>query len=111
MEEKRNMKFKAFDIFEPEDVRPLEKFIDEHNIIDVKPVQGDGCYSIVVLYNDNPRKYRVKYFNESEYPDLSDTYARMQDAVNKFCANHDVVSIETTQNGDEDLVTVVTYKE
>lgn len=43
------MKFKAFDIFEPEDVRPLEKFIDEHNIIDVKPVQGDGCYSIVVL--------------------------------------------------------------
>ena len=36
--EGKNMKFKAF-----------EKFIDEHNIIDVKPVQGDGCYSIVVL--------------------------------------------------------------
>ena len=104
------MKFKAFDIFEPEDVRPLEKFIDEHNIIDVKPVQGDGCYSIVVLYN-NPRKYRVKYFNESEYRDLSDTYARMSDAVNTFCSKHDVAKIETTQNNDEDLVTVVTYKE
>ncbi|QLK33415.1 hypothetical protein [Lactobacillus crispatus] len=98
------MKFKAFDIFEPEDVRPLEKFIDEHNIIDVKPVQGDGCYSIVVLYNDNPRKYRVKYFNESEYRDLSD-------AVNTFCSKHDVAKIETTQNNDEELVTVVTYKE
>ena len=35
----------------------------------------------------------------------------MQDAVNKFCTNHDVVKIETTQNNDEDLVTVVTYKE
>lgn len=98
------MKFKAFDIFEPEDVRPLEKFIDEHNIIDVKPVQGDGCYSIV-------ESYRVKYFNESEYQDLSDTYARMSDAVNTFCSNHDVVNVETTQNNDEDLVTVVTYKE
>ena len=111
MEEKRNMKFKAFDIFEPEDVRPIEKFIDEHNIIDVKPVQGDGCYSIVVLYNDNPRKDRGKYFKESEYQDLSDTCARMSDDVNTFCSKHDVAKIETTQNNDEDLVTVVTYKE
>lgn len=66
---------------------------------------------ITVLYDDNPLNYKVKYFNESEYQDLSDTYARMQDAVNKFCINHDVVKIETTQNNDEDLVTVVTYKE
>lgn len=34
-----------------------------------------------------------------------------KNAVNKFCTNHDVVKIETTQNNDEDLVTVVTYKE
>ena len=65
--------------------------------------------SFLVVYDD--RAFKVKYFNESEYQDLSDTYARMQDAVNKFCTNHDVVKIETTQNNDEDLVTVVTYKE
>lgn len=39
------------------------------------------------------------------------TETLLQDAVNKFCTNHDVVKIETTQNNDEDLVTVVTYTE
>ena len=35
----------------------------------------------------------------------------MEYDVNQFCSNHDVVKIETTQNSEDDLVTVVTYKE
>lgn len=105
------MKIKAFDIFEKENYENLEKFVAEHHVIDVKPVSAYGCYSVIVLYYDKLLDYKIKYFNESEYEDLSDTYARMQVAVNKFCSDHNVVNIETTQNGDEDLVTVVTYKE
>lgn len=105
------MKIKAFDIFEKEDYENLDKFVAEHHVIDVKPVSAYGSYSVIVLYYDKLLDYKIKYFNESEYEDLSDTYARMQVAVNKFCSDHNVVNIETTQNGDEDLVTVVTYKE
>lgn len=105
------MKIKAFDIFEKEDYENLVKFVENHQVIDVKPVGAENFYSVIVLYYDKLLNYKIKYFNESEYEDLSDTYARMQDAVNKFCSNHNVVNIETTQNGDEDLVTVVTYKE
>lgn len=101
------MKIKAFDIFEKEDYENLVKFVENHQVIDVKPVGAENFYSVIVLYLN----YKIKYFNESEYEDLSDTYARMQDAVNKFCSDHNVVNIEITQNGDEDLVTVVTYKE
>lgn len=105
------MKIKAFDIFEKEDYENLVKFVENHQVIDVKPVGAENFYSVIVLYYDKLLNYKIKYFNESEYEDLSDTYARMQDAVNKFCSDHNVVNIETTQNGDEDLVTVVTYKE
>lgn len=110
MEERKNMKIELFNLAVNSRAK-VKKFVETHQIIDIQVSATEMNCMITVLYDDNPLNYKVKYFNESEYQDLSDTYARMQDAVNKFCTNHDVVKIETTQNNDEDLVTVVTYKE
>lgn len=102
--------FYAADKPVPEIYKEVQEFIKNKKVINVEFTSGtEESDSFLVVYDD--RTFKVKYFNESEYQDLSDTYARMQDAVNKFCTNHDVVKIETTQNNDEDLVTVVTYKE
>lgn len=103
------MKIELFNVARPNEVKELKKFIEEHQIIDIKLSAGVDVGQVIVMYDDQSLK--VKYFDESDYPDLSDSYARMQSDVNKFCSSHYVVDIETTQNNDEDLVTVVTYKE
>lgn len=110
------MKIKEFDYTYDDGVKKLQHFVESHNIIDIKnsvrqeydSAAPDLCNALV-MYDD--RSFKVKYFDEGDYLDFSDTYARMQDAVNKFCANHDVVNVKTTQNSEDDLVTVVTYKE
>lgn len=105
------MKIEAFDIFDQEDTNKLKKFVAKHKVIDIKLVGNDRFYSVIVMYEDNPKRLLIKYFNERKYQDVLDSYASMQEAVDHFCFNHDVVSVNTTQNADEDLVTVVTYKE
>lgn len=93
----------------------VNAFIKDKHVIDIKykvvELVSEWSFVAMILYEDEPKNIKVKYFNESEYSDMSDTYARMSDAVNKFCEEHDVVKVDTTQNYDEELVTVVTYKE
>lgn len=104
------MKIKIFNLV-LDDRAKIEKFVETHRTADIKISATELNCMIAVLYDDQDTKYKVKYFDENEYQDWSDTYARMSDAVNKFCSSHDVVKTETVQDSDEDLVTVVTYKE
>lgn len=115
------MKIKYFDYTYDDGSKEFQRFVESHNIIDIKnsvrqeygPGAPDLCKALV-MYDD--LSFKVKYFREDDYVEEAEfayrtSYTLMEDAVNKFCANHNVVKIETTQNSDEDLVTVVTYKE
>ena len=108
------MKIKLFNVARSEEVKQLKQFVEEHQIIDIKLSAGVDVGQVIVMYDD--KTFKIKYFCEDDYVEEAEyayrtSYTLMKNAVNKFCANHDVVNIETAQNSDEDLVTVVTYKE
>lgn len=110
------MKIKIIDQTNPTKLEiGVNAFIKDKRVIDIKykvvELTSEWAFIAMVLYEDEPKNIKVKYFDECEYTDMSDTYARMSDAVNKFCSEHEVIKVDTTNNEDEELVTVVVYKE
>lgn len=83
----------------------MNDWLSKHENVDIKSVHMQECLNgqlmVLVMYEDKrSRHLQQRKFNLSEGED-----------PNEFMKNHDVVNVETTQNNDEDLVTVVTYKE
>lgn len=87
--------------------KEINDFIKDKKIIDIKftEVMSDGYnpgdWSALVIYEEK----RNRHLQQQEFNLFNG------EDPNEFLKNHDVVNVETTQNNDEDLITVVTYKE
>lgn len=88
------MKIRFFDLAvdEPEEIK---KFVESHQIIDVKHSAGPDACPVIVMYEE-PNILQQKTFNEF-YED---------DEVNEFLESHDVIQVDHRP----DCCTVVTYR-
>lgn len=88
------MKIKIFDLA-LNDKEEIEKFVEGHQIIDIKlSATPDDCV-IMVMYED-PNILQQKTFNEFSE----------DDEVNEFLESHDVIQVDHRP----DCCTVVTYR-
>lgn len=89
------MKIKFFDLAvdEPEEIK---KFVESHQIIDVKHSAGPDACPVIVMYEE-PNILQQKTFNEF-YED---------DEVNEFLESHDVIQVDHRP----DCCTTVIYRE
>ncbi|MBD5431667.1 MAG: hypothetical protein HDR41_04265 [Lactobacillus sp.] len=93
--------------------KDINDFIRDKHLIDIK-VQTDyaaenmnvsGGMTAIVMYEDKST-VKTKIFSEFDYP-----MAKIQDAVNAFCKEHEVVSVSTNEDSDGNYLITVTYKE
>lgn len=96
----------------------ISDFIKDKQVVDIKlttdyavsdGMQCGGAFALIMY--EEKKHFQIKKFNEGDYLDYSDTVANMEDAVNAFCKEHEVVSISTNQDSDENYLITVVYKE
>lgn len=88
------MKIKFFDL-SLDDREKFKKFVEDHQVIDIKFSAGRNGYPIMVMYEE-PNILQQKTFNEFSE----------DDEVNEFLESHDVIQVDHRP----DCCTVVTYR-
>ena len=88
------MKIKMFDL-SLDDREKFKKFVEDHQVIDVKHSAGPDACPVIVMYEE-PNILQQKIFDEFSE----------DDEVNEFLKSHDVIQVDHLP----DCYTVVTYR-
>lgn len=92
------MKIKFFDLAVDES-EEIKKFVESHQIIDVKHSAGPDACPIIVLYEE-PYAVQVKKFN----------WTYDEEDVNRFLSSHEVIKVEHFCDEAGDTTAIITYK-